>query len=333
LEKSRRNSHHSSSHPVPDRGFSRAAAFAAAAVFVPILALATKSDKPKSEKAKPSPSASRLETHVDLIQKAQNLTLQRDRLQASQLLTRALQKESRGSVAHRELAKALDELTSVFYSERAQGLFAAGESAAETRPRDALAHYQEALRVEDGNVTVLKALARTHLVMSDCDRADAATRSAEAINEFSAEVKLLRLQVLACQRNFDSLRLRLADFTADLEPVEAFTRGIQMRSLHQDKLAENDEKELKKAKSLLAAWESASPDYPELHFWKWEHSRLVGTPDRASALRYSRLCQNLTPRKRKSYSADVELCKGKDAVDKFLKESASPTPTAGEREQ
>jgi hypothetical protein len=309
----------------------------AAAVFVPLLAFGAKtekaqSEKPRSEKSKPATSASRLETHLDLIQKAQNLTLQRDRLQASQVLARGLQKETKGSVAHRELARTLDELTSVFYSERAQGLFAAGESAAEAKPKEALAHYQEALRVEDGNVTILKALARTHLVLNDCDRADAAIRSAEGINEFSAEVKLLRLQAMSCQKNFESLRLRLEEFGPDLEPVETSVRGIQMRALLYEKSAEKDDKDLKKAKTLLSTWEASAPDYPELHFWKWEYSRILGAPDRAAALKYSQLCQNLTPRRRKSYSADVELCKGKESVDSFLKESASSSPTPGDRE-
>jgi hypothetical protein len=81
----------------------------------------------------------------------------------------------------------------------------------------------------------------------------------------------------------------------------------------------------------LQTWESQAPSYPELHYWKWQYGQLAGVPDRASAIKYLQLCQNLTPRKRKSYNLDVDLCKGKEAVDAFLKESGfvPSSPTEG----
>jgi hypothetical protein len=312
LEKSLKNLHHSSS-PLALKAKSLAAvALAVAATFSASVAGAKgKGEKPKS----PTPAA-KLETHLDLIQKAQNLTLQRDRLQASQVLSRGLQQETKGSAAYKELARALEDLTAVFYSEKAQGIFAAGESDADLRPRDALAQYQEALRVEEGNVTVIKAIARTHLTLKECDRADVATKSAEAINEHSPEVKLLRLQVFACQKNLESLAEHFAKFASEMEQVESFTRGLNMRLLLRDK-------DLKKARALLASWEAASPDYPELHYWKWELSRESGAPDRMSAVKYTQLCQGLSPRKKKSYSLDTDLCRAKEEAESFLKESSN----------
>jgi hypothetical protein len=111
-------------------------------------------------------SSAGLETYRDLIQKAQNLTLQRDRLQTSQILLRGLQRETKGSVAYRELARALNELTTVFYTEKAQTYFVSGESLMMAHPHDATAPLQEALKLEEGNVAVLRALARAHLMAS-----------------------------------------------------------------------------------------------------------------------------------------------------------------------
>ena len=272
------------------------------------------------DKAKPAqPKAGEtqgnsLENYQDLIAKAQNLTLQRDRLQTSQVLIRGIQREPKGSVGYKELARALDELTSVFYTEKAQGLFSIGEAQVETRPREAIEQLQEALRAEDGNLSVLRTLARTYLRSGECAKAEGSVKAAEVINPYSAEVKLLRLQTLACQKSFEALTVALASSDTELDGLEKYLHGMRV----QDALRRKD---VKKARALLAGWEKELPDYPEVHFWKWEISRAAGALDRTAAVRYSRLCQNLTPRQRKSFNLDVELCKGKEGVDAYLKES------------
>jgi tetratricopeptide (TPR) repeat protein len=268
------------------------------------------------------------ETYQDLIQKAQNLTLQQDRLQTSQVLIRGIQRENRGSTAYRELVRVLDELTAVFYTEKTQNLFANAESVAD-KPREAIEAYQEALKTDDRNVSILKALARLHLRLDECEKADGRVKQAEEVNPYSAEVRLLRLQTLDCQKNFDMLSTRLGAHDADLEPVEKYTRGMQMLDLLRHK-------ELKKAKALLVTWETQSPDYPEVFFWKWQLSKEgtidKTTIDRSAAAKYSQLCQNLTARKRKSFSLDVDLCKGKEAADVFLKEKEALGTTSAAEE-
>lgn len=261
-------------------------------------------------------SPGQLESHQDLINKAQNLTLQRDRLQTSQVLTRAIQREPKNSVGYRELSKALSELTSVFYTERAQSAFIAGEANQLLKPKEAIDSFQEALRIEEGNVTVLKALARTHLVLGDCDKAEAVVKSAEALDPYSAEVILLRLQTLDCQKSTAALQEMLFAPDVQLPAIETPLKGLQIRNLIQ-------RKDLKKAKALQEKWALQAKDYPEVEYWKFELARLGGTTDRVAGERYVQLCQNLTPRKRKSFNLDVDLCKGKEAVEASLKESAN----------
>jgi hypothetical protein len=41
----------------------------------------------------------------------------------------------------------------------------------------------------------------------------------------------------------------------------------------------------------------------------------------------------MTPRKRKSYILDVDLCKGKNAVDTYLRESGLRSPERAEEEE
>lgn len=257
------------------------------------------------------------ETYQDLIQKAQNLTLQQDRLQTTQVLIRGIQRETRGSPGYRELVRVLEDLASVFYTEKAQNLFATAEALVETKPREAVDAYAEAYKAEDKNLTILKAMTRLLLRLDECEKADVRVRLAEEIDPYSAEVRLLRMQTMSCQKNYDALSARLFVHDPDLDTVERYLHGLQVADWLRHK-------EAKKAKAILSIWEVQSPDYPELYYWKWQAAKETATSDRLSAAKYSQLCQNLTARKRKSFSLDVDLCKGKDAVDAFLKEKDTP---------
>lgn len=253
------------------------------------------------------------ETYQNLIEKAQNLSLQKDRLQASQILVRAIAQQSRGSTAYRELTRSLDDLMTTFYTERAQSTFTAAESNLPDKPKEAIEGFTEALRLEDGNVTILKALSRAHLSLGECDKADGFVRAAEGLDPYAPEVQLLRLQVLDCQKS----SLLAEKLAGPLDPA-VDVRGLQIKDfLRRD--------EIKRAKAVDEQWEKSAPEYPEVYYWKWMISKTEdgsgpAKPDRAAAQKYVQLCQNLTPRKRKSYNLDVDLCKGKEAVDAFLKE-------------
>src|SRR4051794_21074861 len=98
--------------------FSQAAGFLVAFSFVfaasAALAAPAAKKKPVAASKTPAPAVQpgdeksgekSEETYQDLIQKAQNLTLQQDRLQTSQVLIRGIQRENRGSLAYRELVR------------------------------------------------------------------------------------------------------------------------------------------------------------------------------------------------------------------------------------
>lgn len=295
-----------------------------AAFFFSPLAWAAPAAKPATPTK--TSSAKGLESHEDLILKAQNLTLQRDRLQASQILIRAIQRESKGNAAYKDLTRALTELTTVFYTEKAQSVFSVGEAAVAEKPRDAIESFQEALRLEDGNVTILKSLARTQLILDECEKAETSVRSAEAVDPYSPEIKLLSLQLLACNKSYEALLAKAETTDYDFDTAETYVKslrsGLQIQALVETAKPKAD---FKKARSLLAAWEAQMPDYPEVHFWKWELSKVQPPSDRALAAKYAQACQNLSPRKRKNYSLDVNLCKGKEAADEYLKSNAVGT--------
>jgi hypothetical protein len=292
-------------------------------------ALADSFVSPKQNVAKPAPVHS-TENYKDLIVKAQNLTLQRDRLQATQVLIRGISRETKNSLAYRELVKALDDLSSVFYTEKAQTLFVAGDSMLLLKPKEAVEPLQDALHLEDGNLAILKVLIRAHLINTDCAKAETHLRSAETIHPFSSEIKLLRLQTLRCMKSYDALAAKLSE--PDLESILPYIRGMQI----EDALRKDD---LKKAKSLQVTWENESPNYPEAYFWKWqigkksaelEPSETKEAPERSAILKYIQLCQNLTPRKRSAFSLDIYLCKQKESAEVYLKATGEASKSAEE---
>ncbi len=265
--------------------------------------------------ATPAAPTKKVESYKDLVSKARHLTLQRDRLQATQVLARGISREPKNSTAYKELVAALDELSGAFYTEKAQSLFLLADGLEYEKPKESIDKLNEALRLEEGNVSILKALGRSHLRLADCGAASKQIAAAKELNPFSSDIRLLSLQLADCEKNYDQLTLFLSVKPDENDANERFTKGIRLRELQR----KND---LKGAKSLLAAWEAAAPEYPEVYYWKWTLSGDTPT-DRAAAQKYMSLCQNLTPRKKKSYNLDLELCKSVEKVDEALKTAAA----------
>ncbi len=256
--------------------------------------------------------ANQKESYKDLISKSQNLSLQRDRLQACQILIRALQKETKNTASYRELKNSLEELSSVFYTDKAQSIYSQGDSLVDLKTKEALDKFQEALKLEEGNMTALKALARAQLRLDDCRGADASLKSAESFDPVSGEMQLLKLQTLKCQKDYEALSEKLGSKDLDLEGLEKYTKVFAIDEAVR-------KKDFKKARQILSNWETQSSDYPEVYFWKWQISNEQNTPDRASGEKYAQLCKALSVRKRKSFNLDVELCKNADEVEAKIK--------------
>ncbi len=272
-----------------------------------------------------SASRANVESYKDLIEKARNLTLQRDRLQASQVLQRGLQREPKNSQGYREIGKTLDDLTDLFYTEKGQTLFAQADGLMENKPREALETLQAALRIEDVNLMILRSLARVYLILGDCDHANAVVVQADGLNPVNAEVRLLRMQVADCQKNTDKFAELDAMTDVDLGVVDKYVRSLQIKDLWR-------RKEHKKARALLSTWEQSAGEYPEVLYWRWKLSLDQPFPDRAAALAYIQLCQNLSPRQKKTHGLDLELCAGREKVEEFLKTSSLQEQTTNSAE-
>ena len=262
--------------------------------------------------------ANQKESYRELISKSQNLSLQHDRLQACQVLIRAIQKEPRTSMSYRELKNTLESLSGMFYTDQAQATYAQGESLLDAKPKEAIEKYQEALKLEEGNMTLLKALARAQLRIDDCRAADRTLQLAESFDSISAEYYLLKLQALKCHKDDVAIVDALETGDSNLEGVEKYLKVFNLEQSF-------SKKDYKKAKQQLSSWEQVMPDYPEIYFWRWQISLAQLTPEKAMGQKYVQLCKALSPRKRKSYNLDVDLCKSVEDVESKLK-NLKPDP-------
>ncbi len=245
-------------------------------------------------------SATPKETYKDLISIAQNLSLQKDRLQATQTLVRALRKE-KSLVAKRELLSALTDLSEVFYSDKAQQIFESGESLRFDTPQTSVERYAEALKLEPGNVSVLRGLGRAHLALGACDRALDVAQQAMEMNPYPDDLQLLKAQALSCLAKTKDSRGVLEKIELRKSPLKFYFDVVKVQNLiFEDKLGMAEE-DLKK---LL----ETDAKFPEAYYWMAQ----IKSKQKADSLewnqKYVRLCQSLTPALRRKYNPEPRLC-------------------------
>lgn len=249
---------------------------------------------------------SKRETYSDLIKKAQNLSLQKDRLQAAKILTRAIRKEH-GS-ARRELLAALKELTEIFYSEKAQQLYELGESIKTSSAPTAIERFGEALKLEFNNVQILRVMARAELSIAACDRALDLSNQALDTNPFEEDIILLKAQSLACLNRsaevnqlLDQTDYKKSSFRIYFDLVRAQTYLFEEKA--------------QQAESFVDRVISVDSKYPESYYWL----ALIKAKLKKEALdakqKYVSLCLNVSADLRRKYQFEPRLCLEKKNIE------------------
>jgi hypothetical protein len=143
------------------------------------------------------------ETYKDIINKAYNLSLQKDRSQAVSLLLGALKKEAKKSGAQKELVQVLDQVTKVFISDKAQQQYELGLSLKFTDPNMALSKLSEASRLEPENTSIEMAIAQQQMMLNDCDGAYSRVSKYKELANYLEDWRLLSAQTAICEANFE----------------------------------------------------------------------------------------------------------------------------------
>lgn len=250
------------------------------------------------------------ETSKDIIEKAYNLSLQKDRAQAINILVNTIKQESARDGNISELSKALQQVSYLFYSDRAQQAYELGISLRRTDLSQAMAKMNEALRAESDNRTVFNEIQRMTMLKGDCSTALDNIAKERIQDPFDENLILLQAQAQACLGKWDGY-----EKTRDLAETKKLNQGPLWLSLEIEHALHL--KNQNRAKEQIVNLQKQDARYPELHYWQW---RVAGPSEKTSAAqKYIKDCKNMSATFYRQYMTDVNLCRRVSEVESATK--------------
>ncbi len=254
------------------------------------------------------------ETYKDLIEKAYNLSLQKDRTQAVSILLNAIKKESKRSPAQKEILAALEQVSKVFYSDKAQQLYELALSMKTTDPAMALSKFQEASRLEPENLSIEIALARQSLASNECDPVLARAAKQKDLLSAIEELRLVAAQAHVCLGKYeDYLALRNGQ-DVHKSDLQIFWNSLEAEYLFK---TTGFQKSLETATNL----QKLDHNFPEGSYWESRASAELKLNIDKSAQRYLSLCKTLNSRQQRDYLAEPLLCRRTAEIENLLKKN------------
>lgn len=261
-------------------------------------------------------SAAKTETYQDLIEKAYSLSLQKDRTQAVNLLVSAAKKENRKSGPPKELLTALQEVSGVFYSDKAQQLYELALSLKSGDPNLAGQKLSEAARLEPENQQITMEQIRLQIGTGDCDGALRQAKKWIERNPFSEELRLIAAQSALCAGQVNEYQLIRGQADLKKSGLEIFWQTADLEHAERVGL-------LAKGREQASALQKADSTFPETYYWLWKFEKALKLPEERSGLKYLAACKNLSSRSARQYQAEPRLCRRTGEVEQGTKKPGS----------
>lgn len=252
--------------------------------------------------------ATALDATQTAIEHAQGLALRKNRQEACASLREAIAQQPK---AKARLTEALQQIAKVFFTDKGQKAFEAGQSLMFDNPDMALTQLKEALAQEDGNQAVLTAIAKVQLAKQDCGGAEATLKEARQLNPLASEPAVLELRTLACQKNFEALKERARNLPTLDKWEEQYVQFLGAQAGPP-----------RKALETLARLTQERPDFPEAYLQLARAEQALARGDEGALTKYVSLCKAVTAKERKRFSLEPRLCANlKEAEDELAKKS------------
>lgn len=249
------------------------------------------------------------ETASDIIEKAQNLSLQKERSQAILLLVNAIKRESKKNApSTKDLQAALERIATIFYSDKAQQLYELGISLKNTDPNLALNKLGEALKIEADNQSIILEQNRIQIAKGECSLAAGNISKHRTINPFSEQVDLLYSQALVCAGQFEPYKQQFRQKFEDKKSAYHPFWGM-VEAEYQFKSGQNN-----KVREISNGIFSKFSVYPEPLYWLWKAEN-----SEESANKYLNLCKSLTVKVQREFMLEPMLCRRTAEIEVFLK--------------
>lgn len=262
--------------------------------------------------------AANTETYRDIIEKAQTLSLQKERGHALQLLTSSLARESKRGPAPKELVSALEEVASLFLSDKAQQLFELALSLRENEPQMALQKLADAAKLEPDNLQIQLEQFRVSSILGNCNEAAPAVLKVFDSLSTLEVVRLAGVQAQLCRNQLDEAQKMRNGFDYRKSPLLPIWTSSDTEILLRQKKGD-------KALEILATAQKADPDFPESYYWQWRSEQDLKKGSEKSGAKYVALCKSLSPRSYRRYLAEPFLCRRVQEVESSLKKNNTPS--------
>lgn len=261
-----------------------------------------------------APKKKDLESYLAAISRAQELLLNQKRTQATQVLVQEVEKERSNQKAIVELKKALNNLSEMFLTEKAQRVFELGRSLSAEEIDAGSEKYLEALALEPSNLKIIKELARNFLVKKECIKALEYAKEALLLNPYSAEFFLIKLQAKACLGKIEDIEAELANPHIDKLTIEPYLDFVVIQHLF------NQEKYLEALDTLNKLKPTKQPEF---YYWKGMVKTKLGQSPVLEFERYIDLCKDSKSKTREKFPQEPRTCKEQKAIEVNLEKLKS----------
>lgn len=258
------------------------------------------------------------ETYRDIIDKAQALSLQKERSHALQLLSSSIVRESKKGPAPRELVAALEEIAFLFLSDKAQQQYELALSLRPNEPQLALQRLNDAAKLEPDNVQIQLEQFRLGAILGNCGEAASSIQKLQMALPSLEALKLAAAQAFLCQGQFQGASEIRAGIDLKKNPLALFWQVFDAELLFR-------QSKLDKAQDVLVNLQKASPQFPETYYWQWRVEREQRRPGERPALKYVALCKSLSARSYRQYLQEPFLCRRLPEVESSLKKNNNPS--------
>ncbi len=251
------------------------------------------------------------------IDQAQGLAVKKNRKEACEILQRQLRETPGNAKARAKVLESLNHISRMFFTDKGQKEFEAGQASMWETPDIALTHLKTALATEDDNIQVLSAIARIQLMKQDCEGATQSLASARKINNYASEPAILELRALACQQRFLVLRENAKAISTTDKWEEAYIQYL----LAQDSIQQQN---WKKAFDALLKISEEYPQFPESYFLLSKAGDELDKDTEAWLQKYVSLCKAVSGREKRRFSLEPKLCANqKEAEDELVQKAKS----------
>lgn len=262
-------------------------------------------------------SAQALDPVATAIEHAQALAVKKNRTEACAGLKETLSATPAPAKASRaKLAEALGQISKVFFTDKGQKAFEAGQSLMFENPDMALTQFRQALELEDNNIVILSAIAKVQLLKGDCDGARLTVDQARAINPVAGEPAVLELRTMTCKQHFIGLKEKVKQLPALDKWEDQYVQFLMAQDFMEEKAP-------KKALDALTKITEEQPQFPESYLWMARAGTELSRDNEAWLQKYISLCKAVTVKERRKFSLEPKLCANlKEAEDELAKKSA-----------